>query len=90
MTEARLLADVAEGYDVVVMGADKWAQVVDPAWYGGSEAARDAAVARLPARARGPPAGWPVPVGVEVLHLHPDHLDVSSTAAVAGRRDWLL
>ena len=35
------------GYDVVVMGADKWAQVRDPAWYDGSVAARDAALARL-------------------------------------------
>ena len=90
VTEARLLADVAEGYDVVVMGADKWAQVVDPAWYGGSEAARDEAVARLPRVLVAPRAGWPVPAGVEVLDLHPDHLDVSSTAAIAGRRDWLL
>jgi hypothetical protein len=72
------------------MGADKWAQVVDPAWYGGSEEARDAAVARLPRVLLAPRAGWPVPPGVEVLDVHPDHLEVSSTAAVAGRPDWLL
>ena len=34
VTDARLIVDVVDGYDVVVMGADKWAQVVDPAWYG--------------------------------------------------------
>ena len=48
VTSQRLLVDIASGYDVVVMGADKWAQVVDPAWYGGSTVERDAAVARLP------------------------------------------
>ena len=48
VTEAQLLHDIARGYDVVVMGADKWAQVIDPAYYGGSEAERDAALARLP------------------------------------------
>ena len=47
MTDAQLITDIAAGYDVVVMGADKWAQVRDPAWYDGSTAARDAALARL-------------------------------------------
>ena len=48
VTDAQLLTDVAAGYDALIVGADKWAQIVDPAWYGGSETARDAAVARLP------------------------------------------
>ena len=48
VTDAQLIADIAAGYDVVVMGADKWAQVRDPAWYGGDAAARDAALASLP------------------------------------------
>ena len=47
VTDAQLVADIARGYDVVVMGADKWAQVNDPAWYD-SPAARDAALAALP------------------------------------------
>ena len=47
VTDAQLIADVAAGYDVVVMGADKWAQVNDPAWYP-SAGDRDAALARLP------------------------------------------
>src|SRR5690242_18626226 len=33
-TDAQLLADVAADYDVVILGADKWAQVIDPVWYG--------------------------------------------------------
>ena len=30
ITDAQLIAEIAAGYDVVVMGADKWAQVRDP------------------------------------------------------------
>ncbi|MDE3207012.1 MAG: hypothetical protein KGQ66_22635 [Acidobacteriota bacterium] len=48
VTDHRLIADLAAGYDAVVMGMDKWAQVLDPVWYGGSPDARDAVVARLP------------------------------------------
>lgn len=105
VTRHRLLADIAEGYDLVVMGADKWAQVVDPVWYGGSDGARDAAVARLPAVAIAPRPELPwardspvraavpdaaVPEGVVVLDVHPDHAEVSSTAVRAGTHGWLL
>jgi hypothetical protein len=89
-TEARLIADVAGGYDAVVMGADKWAQVIDPAWYGGSVAARDAAVARLP-RVLVAPRGGVHPTGVELLDLPAGLHEVSATAVrTAGARDWLL
>lgn len=88
VTDHQLLADIADGYDVVVMGADKWAQVLDPAWYS-SSAARDEAVARLPRVLVAPRAG-DRPSGVELLTL-PEHLtDVSSSAVRAGRRSWLL
>jgi len=33
VSEARLVADLASGYDVVVMGADKWHQLRDPVFY---------------------------------------------------------
>jgi predicted RNA-binding protein with PIN domain len=83
VTDARLIADIAAGYDVVVMGADKWEQVRDPAWYDGDAAARDAALARLPRVLVAPRPGFTV-VGAEVLDL-PEHLgEVSSTAARAG------
>ena len=36
VTDAQLLADVAAGYDVVVLGADKWHQIHDLVFYGGS------------------------------------------------------
>lgn len=89
VTAARLLVDIADGYDVVVMGADKWAQVCDSAWYGGSEAARDDAVRRLPTVAVAPRPGWAVPPGVVALELDPAHGDISSTAVRAGTHDWL-
>jgi Cytidylyltransferase-like len=83
VTDARLIADIAAGYDAVVMGADKWAQVLDPAWYGGSVAARDAAVARLPRVLVAPRSGVR-PGGVELLDV-PDHIaDVSASAVRAG------
>ncbi len=48
VTDRQLLADVAEGFDVLIVGADKWWQIQDPAWYGDDPAARDAAMHRLP------------------------------------------
>ena len=83
VTDEQLIADIAAGYDAVVMGADKWEQVCDPAWYADDPAARDAALARLPRVLVAPRPGFVV-VGAEVLEL-PEHLgEVSSTAARAG------
>ena len=96
VTAARLVVDIAEeaGADAVVVGSDKWSQVTDPAWYGGSVAARDAVLARLPVvllvpRVGGGPAqveAVPRPAGVEVVRLElPVELrTVSSTRARAG------
>jgi Cytidylyltransferase-like len=94
LTDAQLLADIAEGYDALIIGADKWAQINDPAWYGGSAAARDAALGRLPRvllAPRGGPASLDeLPDGrIERLQIATDHLPVSSTAARAGRREWM-
>src|SRR5690606_38922147 len=49
VSPGRLVVDIAEesGADAIVVGSDKWAQVVEPAWYG-SEAARDDVLRRLP------------------------------------------
>lgn len=92
ITDARLIVDVAAGYDAVIMGADKWAQVLDPEWYGGSVAARDAALARLPRVLVAPRAGQRPP-GVELLDV-PEHLaEVSASAVRAGAphaRGWAL
>ena len=86
VTDEQLIADLAAGYDLVVMGADKWAQVVDPAFYGDSVDARDAALARLPAVAVAPRPPFEVPDDVVALHV--SH-DASSTAVRDGRVDWM-
>jgi predicted RNA-binding protein with PIN domain len=83
VTDAQLVADIAAGYDVVVMGADKWAQVRDPQWYGNDLAARDAALAALPPVLVAPRPGFDV-VGAEVLDIDPALAQVSSTRARAG------
>lgn len=90
VTDRQLLADIAEGYDVLVMGADKWHQLHDVAFYGSVEA-RDAALARLPLVAVAPRAGIqppPYAVGVVVLPLDPTLHGVSSTAVREGRAEW--
>ena len=84
VTDAQLVADIARGYDVVVMGADKWAQVNDPAWYD-SPAARDAALAALPRVLVVPRPGFATE-GAEILEVPADLAEVSSSAARAGRR----
>ena len=88
VTDAQLITDIADGYDVVVMGADKWAQVRDPAWYDGSVAARDAALARLARVLVAPRPGFDVTDAL-VLDV-PEHLrTVSSSAARAGAAELI-
>jgi hypothetical protein len=88
VTEAQLLVDIADGYDVLVMGADKWAQVNDPRYYGGSAPARDEAVARLPELAVAPRPPSPVPDEWS-LGLPEDVGAVSSSDVRAGRVEWM-
>lgn len=87
VTGQQLLADIAEGYDVVVMGADKWAQILDPVFYESAEH-HAAALARMPTPAVVPRPPHPCPDQYAVAL--PEHLaDVSSSAVRAGRRDWM-
>lgn len=87
VTRHQLIVDIALGYDVVVMGADKWAQVNDAAWYL-DHAARDAAVAALPTLALAPRRGFEIP-GEHALPVAADLLDISSSAVRAGRTEWM-
>jgi nicotinic acid mononucleotide adenylyltransferase len=89
-TAAQLLADVAEGYDLLVVGADKWLQLHDPRFYGGFPAEMRRALDRLPEVAVAPRAGVELPDDVPLLVLDVDaaHHHVSSTAVRAGRHDW--
>jgi nicotinamide-nucleotide adenylyltransferase len=97
-TRHRLLADIAEGYDVVVLGADKWHQLLDPQWYGGVTQ-RDDALRRLPTVALAARPPWTLPgedasadppsgVDVVVLDTDPTHHGVSATAVRSGRDEW--
>lgn len=86
VTEHRHLADIAAGYDVLVLGADKWSQVLDVGFYD-SPVHRDEAVARLPHVACAPRGDLPLPRSCTVLDVVMP--DVSSTAARAGRHDLL-
>ena len=87
VTDRLHLADIAEGYDTLVLGADKWAQVLDVGFYA-SAAARDAAVARLPPLAVAGRHGLAVPADCVLLEV--DVPEVSSTGARAGRLEWVL
>ena len=87
VTDELHLADIAKGYDVLILGADKWSQVLDPDFYG-SEYERDEAVARLPQLAVAPRHDYAIPSACVVLSVDLSH--VSSTAARAGRTDLVL
>ena len=97
-TPDSLLADIADGYDVVILGADKWHQVLDPVWYGGITE-RDDALRRLPVVALAPRPPWTIPgedasadppddVEVVVLDTDPAHHPISATEVRAGRHEW--
>lgn len=87
-TDLQLLADIAEGYDLLIMGADKWHQIQEAQWYDDIDD-RDAALARLPTLAVAPRDGLDVPDEV-VLDLDQTMADVSSSAARAGDRSMML
>ena len=97
-TSARLIAEIAEGFDVVVVGADKWDQVNDPVWYDDGEIGRDRALGALPhvAVVPRPPIAAPPSRPQLVRMLTILDLDdaatlaeVSSTGARADRHDWI-
>jgi hypothetical protein len=92
VNDGGLIVDIAAGFDAVVIGTDKWLQVTDPAWYGGSVAARDAAVARLPRVLLAPRHGvvpQDLPAGALVLDLPDEHGAISSTGVREGNLEWL-
>jgi hypothetical protein len=93
LTPHRLLADIAEGYDALVVGADKWGQLIDPVWYGGSVVERDRALARLPTVLVVPRPPYPAPDPGDdrwiLVDIDPRHAGVSSTAVRSGRTEWM-
>lgn len=87
ITESRLIVDIALGYDVVVMGADKWAQISEVEWYANT-AERDAALAALPRLALVPRPPLNVPEE-HLISVREDILGISSSAVRAGRTEWM-
>lgn len=91
VSDHQLVAHLADGYDVVVLGADKWHQLLDSRWYPSVEA-RDELLARLPrvAIAPRPPFGLDGLDGFDavVLDIDPRLHEVSATAVRAGRNEW--
>lgn len=87
-TDQQLLADIAEGYDLVIMGADKWHQIHERQWYT-SAPEREAALARLPSVAVAPRDGLDVPAEA-LLDVDPAIASVSSSAARRGDRSIML
>ena len=87
VTELQLVSDIAEGYDLVIVGADKWAQLHDPSFHP-SPAHHAAALAKLPTPAVVPRDPHPVPA--EHRLDVPEHLTLmSSTAVREGRVEWM-
>jgi hypothetical protein len=97
-TPHSLVADIAEGYEVIILGADKWHQVLDPVWYEDIDA-RNEALRRLPLVALAARPPWTVPgedaaadppagVDVVILDTDPSHHPVSATEVRAGREEW--
>jgi nicotinic acid mononucleotide adenylyltransferase len=81
-TDLQLLADRAEGYEAVIMGADKWHQIHELQFYG-SATERDEAIRRLPPVAVVPRGDLEVPEAVR-LEISEEFSVISSTAARAG------
>ena len=86
-TDAQLIADIAAGYDVVIMGADKWEQVNDVRYYDDA-AAMVAAVARLPTVVVATRDGAVAPAE-HALAMPAEMRRISSTAARAGNREQM-
>jgi nicotinate-nucleotide adenylyltransferase len=93
LTDQQLLADVAAGYDAVVLGADKWVQINDVVWYANDPVTRDATLARLPRLLLVPRPPFALssnlPPDALILEIDPDHRSVSSSEARAGRLEWM-
>ncbi len=87
VTDSQLLSDIAAGYDTLVMGADKWAQINETHWYDSDEA-RVAALASLPPLAIAPRPPFEIPSHAIELQTSRQLWAVSSTGVRAGSAHW--
>jgi Cytidylyltransferase-like len=88
ITSQSLLTDIAQGFDWLIMGADKWHQINELQWYENRVDLRDAAIKALPNVAVVPRPPFTVPPQVVRLEIPEHFVDVSSTAVRLGRTDW--
>jgi hypothetical protein len=87
VTDLQYVSDIAEAYDLVIVGADKWAQLHDPAFHATPESLAEA-LAKLPTPAVVPRPPWATP-DEHRLDV-PEHLaEISATAVREGRLDWM-
>ncbi len=89
ISDAQLVSDLARGYDVLVVGADKWRQLLDPSYYP-SEVAHRATLAALPPRVLVAPRDGDVPAGVELLDIDERFTGVSSSRVRDGDTHLML
>ena len=87
VTHHQLLSQISSGYDVLVMGADKWTQINENHWYE-SLAAKQAALSNLPRLAIAPRPPHNVPHHAFELTVARQLWGVSSTAVRSGRTEW--
>ncbi len=86
-TSKQLIADIAEGYDVVILGADKWAQLQDLAFYKDEAHMRDC-LGRLPRLAVAPRNNIPVPEEI-LLKVSEGIRPISSSGVREGKFEWM-
>tara|TARA_B110000014_G_scaffold29305_1_gene18354 strand:- start:261 stop:788 length:528 start_codon:yes stop_codon:yes gene_type:complete len=86
-TDLQLIADIAYGYDLVVMGADKWIQIQDENFYDDVDHMREC-ISRLPQIAVAPRGEIVVPE--EILLEVPETIAaVSSSLARETNFEWM-
>ncbi|NOX29734.1 MAG: adenylyltransferase/cytidyltransferase family protein, partial [Actinobacteria bacterium] len=88
VTDAQLLVDISVGYNLLIMGADKWHQIHEVRFYDDDPNQRDAAIAALPQVALAPRPPLEIPDHLD-LEIAEEFADVSSTAVRNGRHDWM-
>jgi hypothetical protein len=89
VTDRQLLADIAKGYDLLIMGADKWHQIHDPKFYSDDLGKRDDAINSLPQVAVAPRSTLKVPSEI-ALTVPESVTNVSSSMARNGQTSMML
>ncbi len=88
VTEKQLLSDMSQGYDLLVLGGDKWAQIQELRWYADGQD-RERALSMLPAITIAARSNINIPEELR-LEVAQEHVqNISSTAARAGRHHMM-